>query len=144
LTNVKVGATRLAHLYHGTSSLVQAAIPTLLDPQTPDLIIWRETFRRSLERRSQLLSRGLARCPGLTLIPAQGAMHAIIEIDVGILAFEHDLEFAMRLAEEENVFIVPGMSMGVPNVARLSFCTPETILVTALCRIECFCRRHLK
>jgi tyrosine aminotransferase len=105
---------------------------------------WRETLRRSLEERSQLLCRGLERCPGVNVIPAQGAIYAIIEIDVGKLDFEHDLEFAMRLADEENVFVVPGMSMGLQNVVRLSFCSPEEILAVAVCRIESFCRRHVK
>jgi tyrosine aminotransferase len=142
--NVKKGATQLSQLHHGTSNLAQAAIPALLDPQTPGMAGWRETLRRSLEERSQLLCRGLERCPGVNVIPAQGAIYAIIEIDVGKLDFEHDLEFAMRLADEENVFVVPGMSMGLQNVVRLSFCSPEEILAVAVCRIESFCRRHVK
>jgi tyrosine aminotransferase len=101
-------------------------------------------MRRNLQERSRILSRGLGRCPGVNVIPAQGAMYATIEIDVGKLDFEHDLEFAMRLADEENVFVVPGMSMGLQNIVRLSFCSPEDILAVATCRIENFCRRHVK
>lgn len=71
-------------------------------------------------------------------------MFATIEIDAEKLGFEHDLEFAMRLVDEENVFVVPGMSMGVQNIFRVSFCQPENILAVAACRIESFCRRHFK
>ena len=144
LMNIRNGATRLAQLHNGTSNLAQAAIPTLLDPQTSGLAEWRETLRLSLQEKSRLLCRGLERCPGVNVIPAQGAMYTTIEIDVGKLDFEHDLEFAMRLADEENVFVVPGMSMGMHNMVRLSFCSPDAILSAATCRIQTFCRRHIK
>ena len=141
---MKCGAARLAQLQHGSNGLSQAAIPTLLDPRTPGLATWQETVRQTLQARSRFLCRRLGHCPGLKIITAQGAMYATIEINVDKLGIEHDLEFAMRLVDEENVFVVPGMSMGVQNIIRLSFCSPENVLAVAACRIESFCRRHYR
>lgn len=141
---VKAGATRLAQLNHGASNLAQAAIPTLLDPSTPGMADWRETLRLTLQERSELLCGRLRKCPGLHVIPAQGAMYATIEIDPTKLDVEHDLEFAMRLVDEENVFVLPGTAMGVQNIIRVSFCSPEAVLDAAARRIEDFCRRHVK
>jgi len=144
LWQVKAGATRLAQLNHGASNLAQAAIPTLLDPSTPGLADWRETLRLTLQERCELLCGRLRNCPGLHVLPAQGAMYATFEIDTTKLDVEHDVEFAMRLVDEENVFVLPGTAMGVQNIIRVSFCSPENILDAAARRIESFCRRNVK
>jgi len=144
LGQVKAGAIRLAQLHHGTSNLAQAAIPTLLDPTTPGLEDWKETLRLTLQERSELLCGRLSTCPGLKVLAAQGAMHATIEIDPSKLDVEHDLEFAMRLVDEENVFVLPGTAIGVQNIIRVSVCSQETVLDAAARRIEAFCLRHCK
>lgn len=144
LWQVKAGATRLAQLNHGTSNLAQAAIPTLLDPSTPGLADWRETLRLNLQERSELLCGMLSMCPGLSVVASQGAMYATLEIDTTKLDVEHDLEFAMRLVDEENVFVVPGTAIGVQNIIRVSFCSPEKVLHAAARRIEHFCIRHTR
>ena len=144
LRQIKAGATKIAQLNHGTSNLAQAAVPTLLDPSTPGLSDWRETLRLNLEERSAFLCGKLAKCPGLQVVTCQGAMYATVAIDTARLSMEHDLEFAMRLVDEENVFVLPGMAMGVQNVIRVSFCSPEKVLETAARRIEDFCCRHAK
>lgn len=71
-------------------------------------------------------------------------MFATIEIDPTKLDVEHDLEFAMRLVDEENVFVLPGTAMGVQNIIRLSFCSDECALDAAARRIEAFCERRSK
>jgi aspartate/methionine/tyrosine aminotransferase len=144
LSQVKTGAIRLAQLNHGTSNLAQSAVPTLLDPSTPGLADWRETLRLNLQERSELLCGRLGKCQGLHVIASQGAMYATIEIDTKMLDVEHDVEFAMRLVEEENVFVVPGTAMGVQNIIRVSFCSPEKVLDAAARRIENFCSRHVR
>lgn len=144
LWQIKAGATSLAQLNHGTSNLAQAAVPTLLDPSTPGLAHWRETLRLNLQGRSEFLCGKLNKCPGLQVITSQGAMYATIAVDTSKLEVENDLEFAMRLVDEENVFVLPGMAMGVQNIIRVSLCSPERLLDAAACRIERFCHRHAR
>lgn len=144
MRQVKTGAIRLAQLQHGTSNLAQAAVATLLDPATPGLADWKETLRLTLQERSELLCGRLRNCPGLKVLAAQGAMYATIEIDPSKLDVEHDLEFAMRLVDEENVFVLPGTAMGVQNIIRVSVCPQESVLDAAARRIEAFCQRLCK
>ena len=76
--------------------------------------------------------------------PAQGAFYAIVKIDCEALGVKDDKEFAFKLLEEENVFVVPGSAFGTPNVFRIAFCSPEPILELAARRMAEFCRRHAK
>jgi tyrosine aminotransferase len=77
-------------------------------------------------------------------VPSQGAMYAIIKIDVQKLAIRDDLDFTRRLLDEENVFVLPGSAFGMPNVFRVVFCPPGIVLETASVRIAAFCRRHVR
>lgn len=144
LRQVQAGAMRLAQLHHGTSSLAQAAIPSLLNPTSSSLKEWKEGLKTILKRRADLLCSRIEQCPGLQVSTPQGAMYAIVQIDTALLGVEHDMELAMRLVDEENVFVLPGSALGVRNVFRVAFGCPEHALEAALRRIENFCHRHAK
>lgn len=144
LKEVLAGAKRLAQVTMGISHPAQAVIPTILNPVTPGMATWKQHIRNILERQSKYLSARLAHCQGLTVVPPQGSMYAIVKIDTSILNMKDDIEFASKLLEEENVFVLPGSSMGAQNVFRVVYCSPEKVLEAASNRIENFCRRHCK
>ena len=147
LRQIKLGAIRLAETTHGPSSLAQAALPTILDPKTPGLKEWKANLRRTLQNQADSLCSKLHQCPGLRVMPAQGAFFTTIKVDTKKLAFENDVEFCMRLVDEENVFVVPGSSMGVQqdcSLFRVAFCASEQVLGHACDRIQRFCWRHIQ
>jgi tyrosine aminotransferase len=144
LKNVEAGAHRLAQIYHGVSSLTQSAIPAVLSPSTPGLDKWREKFRSTLEQQAMLLCSGLNDSYGLKVAPPQGSLYAIVKINIDRLDIEDDMEFAMKLVEEENVFVLPGTSFGVPNTFRVAYTSQESTLEAASQRINDFCRRHTR
>jgi aspartate/methionine/tyrosine aminotransferase len=81
-------------------------------------------------------------CDGLEVIQPQGAMYAIAKIDTTSLDVKDDIEFASKLLDEENVFVLPGSAFGVQNIFRVVYCSSEPILETAAKRISEFCHRH--
>jgi tyrosine aminotransferase len=144
LQEVEGGANRLAQVNHGASHLVQCVIPTLLSPATPGIVEWKETLRLTLERHADILCSRLSDCIGLDVIKPQGAMSAMVRIDTDILDVNDDMDFASKLLEEENVFILPGKACGAPNAFRVVYCSSEAVLETATRRISNFCSHHVK
>mmetsp|Transcript_11453 Transcript_11453/g.32958 ORF Transcript_11453/g.32958 Transcript_11453/m.32958 type:complete len:503 (+) Transcript_11453:172-1680(+) len=149
LRHVEEGAHRLATLQHGVSHLQQSAISTLLSPSTtPELASWKENFRALLERQATLLCSGLTRdCHCLDIrSPPQGSMYAIVHLDLDSLdeTIQSDMDFSHNLVREDNVFVLPGSSFGVPGTFRVAYSAHETTLETASQRIADFCRRHKK
>jgi len=71
-------------------------------------------------------------------------MYAMIRIDTDILDVNDDMDFASKLLEEENVFILPGKACGAPDFFRVAYCSSEAILETAARRINSFCSHHVK
>jgi tyrosine aminotransferase len=73
-------------------------------------------------------------------------MYAIVQINTDRLVDDivDDIDFAMKLVEEENVFVLPGSSFGSPGTFRVAFTSSEDTLQLASSRIASFCRRHTK
>jgi tyrosine aminotransferase len=146
LRPVEEGAHRLAQTMHGVSRLTQAAIPTLLSASTPGLADWKEKHRVALERQGMLLCSGLNDCYSLKVGPPQGSMYALVSLLCDRLddSIQNDMEFATKLVQEENVFVLPGSTFGAPGTVRVAFSASEETLEIASKRITSFCRRHAK
>jgi len=152
LHNIEAGARKLATLQHGcVSHLQQSAIPTLLSPKTQGLADWKEQFRATLEHQARFLCSELdANCNGLTILsPPQGSMYTILRLDLDCfcnssssVVIANDVDFCRELVREENIFVLPGSSFGVPNTVRVAFSAHDSILEQASSRIAAFCRRH--
>ena len=71
-------------------------------------------------------------------------MYTIVDLDPDRLDIDNDIEFTQKLVQEENVFVLPGSSFGVPDTFRVAFSASETILEMASQRILDFCSRHRK
>ena len=139
LKAIKEGAQKLMKLQHGVSHLMQSAIPSLLSPQ---MTTWKKHLTSTLEQQASLLCSKLEYCPGLSIkCPPQGSMYTIVHL---AWTFADDVDFCQRLVEEENVFVLPGTSFGVPGTFRIAFSASPSTLETACSRIADFCQRHSK
>jgi tyrosine aminotransferase len=147
LQNVEQGAHRLIQLQHGVNQLAQSAIAPLLSASTPGLAVWKEKFRSTLERQGMLLCSSLNDIHCLKVAPPQGAMYAIVQIRFDRLnssSIHDDMEFASKLVEEENVFVLPGSTFGVPGTFRVAYSSSDKTLEEAANRISNFCTRHAR
>ena len=74
LKAVEEGCKRLAQVVLGASHLAQSAIPALLAQSNPNLALWKENLRMSLEKQAHFLCTKLGNCRGLEVFQPQGAM----------------------------------------------------------------------
>ncbi|KAI5066469.1 hypothetical protein GOP47_0019093, partial [Adiantum capillus-veneris] len=135
------GLTKLAQLTVNTSTMVQAALPSILQ-NTPD-----EFYERSnvlLQEAAKLCCRRIQKIPGLECpSKPQGSMFIMVKINMSMfMELIDDIGFASALATEESVIVLPGIAFGTPNWMRIIFAAPPALLNEAWDRIEAFCDRH--
>ena len=114
-----------------------AALAALTGPQ--DCI---PTFRSAFERRRDLVVAGIARIPGLTLPPPEGAFYAYIGC-AGLIGkvtpegkvLETDVDVSDYLLNHAHVGSVPGSAYGVSPFFRISTATADAVLSEAIARI---------
>ncbi|WP_333814784.1 pyridoxal phosphate-dependent aminotransferase [Tabrizicola sp.] len=114
-----------------------AALAALTGPQ--DCI---PRFREAFERRRDLVVAGVAKIPGLTLPPPEGAFYAYIGC-AGLIgkvtpdgkALTNDADVSDYLLNQAHVGSVPGAAYGVSPFFRISTATADEILTEALSRI---------
>eukprot|EP00250_Pteridium_aquilinum_P004232 c14458_g1_i1 orf=361-1668(-) len=132
---------KLAQMTVNTSTIVQAAVPSILQ-NTPS-----EFFEKSLlllQEGANLCCKRIQRIAGLDCpSEPQGAMFIMVRINMAMFTdFHDDIGFASALATEESVIVLPGSAFGTPNWMRLIFAVPPALLEEAWDRIEAFCERH--
>ncbi|KAK4536970.1 hypothetical protein CDCA_CDCA10G2995 [Cyanidium caldarium] len=123
----------------GPNSLIQAALPTILERTPPE---WNESLRLTLARNARFTCERLGCIPALH-IPStpRGAMYVLVQIRDAEMS---GLEFVRRLMAEESVLVLPGECFGAtPGFFRVTFCAPLSVLSEAYSRIASFCQRHL-
>ncbi|MCO5611288.1 hypothetical protein L7F22_065540 [Adiantum nelumboides] len=135
------GLAKLAQLTVNASTLVQAALPSILQ-NTPD-----EFYERSillLQEGAKFCCKRIQKIPGLECpSKPQGSMFIMVKINMAMFVeLRDDIGFASALATEESVIVLPGTAFGTPNWMRLIFAAPPVLLNEAWDRIEAFCNRH--
>ena len=150
---MKAGAKRLAQVVLGASHLAQCAIPAVLDPPSDSHRIsiekWKSDLRAFLESQALYAFEKINSCPGLSVILPQGALYAMVHIDISAFddVIKDDIMFTKLLLKEENVFCLPGQAFGIGangfHVFRVVFCAPREQLTLAFERLYNFCVRHL-
>ena len=114
-----------------------AALAALTGPQ--DCIA---TFRDAFERRRDLVVAGVAKIPGLSLPPPEGAFYAYIGC-AGLIGkrtpkgevLTDDTAMASYLLNEGHVGSVPGAAYGLSPFFRISTATSDEVLTEAIARI---------
>ncbi|EFJ04153.1 hypothetical protein SELMODRAFT_139117, partial [Selaginella moellendorffii] len=121
----------------------QAALPKILQNTPQDF--FSQTLD-TLSTRADLCYERAQKTPGLSCpSKPRGSMYIMIRIDSDKFKdLRDDKEFAVALAKEEALMVLPGSAFGFPGWIRLLFAAPETILDESWDRLEAFCTRHTK
>ncbi|KAL6534082.1 hypothetical protein OROHE_013915 [Orobanche hederae] len=123
------------------ATLVQGAVPEILEKSTEAFFSrTNDTLRESADACYATISEiPSLSCPH----KPEGAMSTMIEINPLLLeGVKDDVDFALKLAREESVVIMPGSILGLKNWLRLSFSVEPATLRDGLERIKAFCSRH--
>ncbi|XP_074270238.1 nicotianamine aminotransferase 1-like [Silene latifolia] len=74
---------------------------------------------------------------------ADGAMFMMVKLEMSLLeGIEDDMDFCIKLAKEENMIILPGVTVGFRNWLRITFALEPSALEEGLERLKAFCTRH--
>lgn len=149
LNELRKGIKRLALLQqHGACSLMQVALPILLDPTyAPFLQQYRDKFLETLRCNVHICINALDGsnfCRGLTAIEPVAALYILVKIDFSCFesSMLDDEQFVVSLLKEENIFILPGKHFSLPGYLRLLISSSTDSIQEALSRLNSFCTRH--
>jgi tyrosine aminotransferase len=150
LNEIRDAYQRLTTLIVGANTLVQAALPEVLDPRagSPEEASLKSAhahYMGVLEKNAKFTVEKLSKAKGLRVVVPQGAMYVMVEIKVEEFTdIPDEQEFTRLLLAEENVFAMPGSCFGVPNFIRLVISGPQEKLGSGYDRMIEFCKRHHK
>ena len=124
-----------------------SAIPSLFpppdSPEAQALDVFYHRYIGTLESNSRYIIDRVNQIPGLSANMPQGAMYAMIKVDIA--AFKDiidDVDLCKKSLLEENLVILPGQCFGIANFVRVVVAPPEELLAQAFDRLEAFCARH--
>ncbi|KAI9217436.1 tyrosine aminotransferase [Blastocladiella britannica] len=142
LTDVRTALLKLSQLIIGANSVVQAAIPEILE-STPQTFF--DATNAALQRHAEVAESVLGRVPGLHVVVPQGAMYVMVGITPAMFnGIADDVQFTEKLMAEESVMTLPGACFQCPNFFRIVTCPALDKLQEACERIAEFCERHRK
>lgn len=129
---INEGLHQLAQIILGPNSLIQAALPDILE-KTP-ASFYQETIKQ-LEDNVALSIREVSKINGLVPVNPQGAMYMMVGIEIEKFKdIKSGVEFSAKLLDEENVVCLPG------EVSYSVFCVKQvdTELFFLFCGGQCF------
>ncbi|TKY48887.1 aminotransferase TAT2 [Spatholobus suberectus] len=124
-------------------TIVQAAIPEILKKTTDD---FHSNNLNILREAANIFYDGCKEIPCLTCPhKPEGAMVGMVEINFSQLeGIVDDVHFCTKLAKEESVILLPGVTVGLKNWLRFSLAADPSDLKDGLSRIREFSLRHAK
>jgi aspartate aminotransferase len=126
-----------SHSTSNVSNVAQAATLAAVSGDLSAVAMMRETFAR----RGRMMCELLAKIPGVSVLPPQGAFYCFPNFE-GVLGHEiagrtprTSMELSDLLLDVAKVAVVPGEAFGAPGYARLSFALGDDDLREGVGRI---------
>ncbi|KAI3525183.1 hypothetical protein L2E82_02386 [Cichorium intybus] len=125
----------------GPATFIQAAVPRILE-DTKEVFFTRTLS--ILKQTSDICFKKFKEIPCLTCPQKpNGAMAVMVKLNVSLLKdISDDIDFCFKLAKEESVILLPGLTVGLKNWVRVTFAADPSSLEEALDRVKSFCQRH--
>lgn len=142
LSEIRRGLVSLSQRILGPNTLVQAAVPDILQNTPP------EFFHRTvqyIQKNAQIFYERFKMMPGLKAIMPQGAMYMMVGIDMKAFPeFNNDVELTEKMVTEQSVFCLPATCFQYPGYFRVVLTVPSEKVYEACDRIEQFCHDHYR
>jgi len=124
-------------------AFIQGALPHIL-AKTNDVFFSRTL--KIIKEAANSCYEGIKDVPGITCpSKPEGAMCVMVKLDISLFEdIQDDLDFCIKLAKEESVMILPGVSVGLRNWLRITFAIDPLYLQDGIKRLKSFCERHSK
>lgn len=127
----------------GPATFIQAAVPGILE-HTEDVFHTRTISM--LKQAADLCCKKIKEIPCITCPQKpQGSMALMVKLNLSKLNdITDDIDFCFKLAQEESVIILPGLTVGLKNWVRITFAADPASLEEAFDRVKSFSERHAK
>ncbi|XP_062007654.1 nicotianamine aminotransferase 1-like [Rosa rugosa] len=124
-------------------TFIQAAIPQIIENTKEDFFL---KIVEMLRGAADICFDKLNEIPCITCpSKPEGSMFVMVKLNLSLFDdISDDVEFSLKLAKEESVIVLPGVSVGLKNWLRITFACDHSILEDGLGRIKGFCGRHAK
>ncbi|KAL6286468.1 hypothetical protein ACE6H2_010858 [Prunus campanulata] len=125
------------------ATFIQGAIPQIFERT-------KETFFSNIigimKEAADIVYDMIKEIPCLTCpYKPQGSMVVLVKLNLSTLeGIDDDIQFCLKLAKEESVIVLPGVTVGLKNWLRITFAVELPVLEDGLQRIKAFYQRHAK
>ncbi|XP_076935363.1 putative aminotransferase TAT2 [Bidens hawaiensis] len=123
------------------ATFIQAAVPQIIK-ETSEVFFTRTLS--ILKHASDVCYKKIKDIPCLTCpTKPQGSMVVMVKLNVSLMKdIKDDIDFCFKLAKEESIILLPGVTVGLKNWVRITFAAEPSFLDEALERVKSFCYRH--
>ncbi|KAI7752550.1 hypothetical protein M8C21_007482 [Ambrosia artemisiifolia] len=124
-------------------AFIQGALPYILTKTEDDFF---SRILKLIKEAANVFNEGIKDLPGVTCpTRPEGATCVMVKLDISSFEdIKDDVDFCVKLAKEESVMILPGVSVGLPNWLRITFAIDPSYLQDGMKRMKSFCERHSK
>ncbi|XP_071717378.1 tyrosine aminotransferase-like [Rutidosis leptorrhynchoides] len=124
-------------------TFIQGAVPDILGKTKKDFFT---KIVGLIKECANTCYEGINDVPGV-ICPSkpEGSMFVMVKLDMSVFEdIKDDLDFCVKLAQEESVIILPGIAVGLKNWLRVTFAIEPSALEEGIKRLKAFCERHSK
>ncbi|XP_038681081.1 probable aminotransferase TAT2 [Tripterygium wilfordii] len=124
-------------------TFIQGAIPQILENTKDDFFL---KIINLLREAADTCYDQIKEIPGITCPKKpEGSMFLMVKLNLSLLeGIADDMDFCLKLVQEESVIILPGITVGMKNWLRITIATDPSTLEEGLERVKTFCLRHSK
>ncbi|XP_004303107.1 PREDICTED: S-alkyl-thiohydroximate lyase SUR1-like [Fragaria vesca subsp. vesca] len=142
-TGIMKSITGCLEVSSDAPTFIQAAIPQIIENTKEDFFL---KIVEILRGAADICFDKLNEIPFITCpSKPEGSMFVMVKLNLSLLDdISDDVEFSLKLATEESVIVLPGVTVGLKNWLRITFACDHSSLEDGLGRIKGFCERHAK
>lgn len=125
------------------ATFMQGALPQILEKTDEEFF---SNIIKTLRLDADICYEKIKEIPCITCpSKPEGSMFVMVKLNLSLLSdIQSDVDFCIKLAKEENMVILPGISVGMKNWLRITIAVEPSELEEGLERIKAFCKRHAK
>nr|GEU78774.1 tyrosine aminotransferase [Tanacetum cinerariifolium] len=124
-------------------TFIQGAIPDILGKTKDDFFV---KIVSMIKEAANTCYEGIKDVPGV-ICPSkpEGSMFVMVKLDISVFEdIKDDVDFCVKIANEESVIILPGIGVGLKNWLRVTFAIEPSALEEGIKRLKAFCEKHSK
>lgn len=125
------------------ATFIQGAVPQILETTEEEFF---SKITDILRETADICYDQLEEIPCITCPKKpEGSMFVMVKLNYSLLeGINSDMEFALKLAKEESVIVLPGITVGLKDWLRITFAIEPSALEDGLGRMKAFYDRHAK